>query len=355
MSIAQKVQQIRQSFIERNCDALLVSQPENRRYMSGFTGSAGHLLITPRETLLLTDFRYVEQSAHESPDFEIVQVNGEFHSHLQGLAVNHSLKTIAFESAHVTVAEFDKWRAAAPDVTWVPTERVVEALRMVKDEQELAIIRRAVRLADEAFSHAVPFIRPDATEQEVAWEIESYMRAHGAQKVAFDLIVASGPNGAMPHASVSDRQLRAGEPVVIDIGATVDTYHSDMTRTVCVGIPPVQFRKIYELVLRAQKTVEGALRPGMTGREADQMARDIITEAGFGPQFGHGLGHGVGLAVHEGPRLSQFSSDVLQPGMVVTVEPGIYVPDWGGVRIEDMVVITETGCEILTGSPTDLP
>ena len=349
-----RLQKIRKTLIAQNWDALLISQPENSRYVSGFTGTAGYLLITTSESLLLTDSRFTEQAGRQSPDFEIVQINNEFHTHLPGLVVDHSLSTIAFESAHVAVATFEKWRLATPEVTWVPTERVVETLRMVKDKSELAVIRKAVQLTDEAFAHITPSIHPGVTEQDIAWGIESYMRTHGAEKVAFDLIIASGPNGAMPHATVSQRQIKAGEPFIIDIGAVIDGYHSDMTRTVSVGRTPARLLKIYELVLRAQKTAEAALKPGMTGREADQIARDIITEAGFGPRFGHSLGHGVGLAIHEDPRLSRLSDDVLKPGMVVTVEPGIYLPGWGGVRIEDLVVITKNGCEVLTESPTGL-
>jgi len=354
MSFANRLQQIRETLSAQGWDALLVSQPENRRYLSGFTGSAGYLLITPTASLLLTDSRYIEQAGRQSPTFEVVQVNGEFHSHLPGLTADHGLKTVAFESAHVTVAEFAKWHAAAPEVNWVSTERVVENRRMVKDDDELAAIRQAVHLTDEAFAHVTSLLRPGAPESAIAWEIECYMRTHGAEKVAFELIVASGPNAAMPHATASERAIRAGEPVVLDIGAVVAGYHSDMTRTVSVGRTPKRLAKIHEIVLLAQQVAEAILQPGMTGREADQVAREVIGAAGFGPNFGHSLGHGVGLAIHEGPRLSRLSDDVLQPGMAVTVEPGIYLPGWGGVRIEDLVVITSDGCEVLTQSRRDL-
>lgn len=354
MTFADRLRRIREVLTAQNWDALLVSQPENRRYLSGFTGSAGHLLITSEHALLLTDFRYIEQAGRQASGFEVIQINGEFHSCLPGLAADHTLRTVAFESAHVSVAEFEKWRAALPDVNWAPSAGLVENLRMVKDEAELAAIRRAVALTDEAFAHIASFMRSGVAEREVAWEIECYMRTHGAAKVAFDLIVASGANGAMPHATASSRAIRAGEPVIIDIGAVVDGYHSDMTRTVSLIRVPRRLLQVYKVVLQAQQAAEAALRPGMTGREADQVAREIISAAGFGPNFGHSLGHGVGLAVHEGPRLSRLSDDVLQPGMVVTVEPGIYLPGWGGVRIEDLVIITSDGCEVLTQSRRDL-
>ena len=347
MSI-QRIAVLRKTVSEQGWDAFIVSQPENRRYISGFTGSAGLLFITPDLALLLTDFRYIEQASKEATDFEIVRLTTGFTSQLPVLLSEHSLKTIAFESAHITVAQLKKWQEAASNVDWIPTENAVETLRMIKDEKEVQAIRRAVQLTDEAFAHLTRTLRPHTTELEAAWELESYMRIHGAEKVAFDLILGSGLNGAMPHATSSAKEILPGEPIVIDIGAVVDGYHSDMTRTVCLGRPDERFLEVYDVVLRAQETAERAIRPGITGQEADEIAREVIRDAGFGPHFGHGLGHGVGLAIHEGPRLGQTSTEILQPGMTVTVEPGIYLPDWGGVRIEDLVVITEDGCEILT-------
>jgi Xaa-Pro aminopeptidase len=345
-----RITALRKTLNERAWDAFIVSQPENRRYVSGFTGSAGFLLIAPDLALLLTDFRYIEQARKEAPDFEVIRLTDGLTNHLPQLVREHSLKTIAFESDHITVAQLKKWQESASDVDWIAAESAVETLRMIKDDNEVQAIRRAVRLADEAFAHLARTMRPHTTELEAAWELESYMRTHGAEKVAFDLIVGSGLNGAMPHATSSAKEILPGEPIVIDIGAVVDGYHSDMTRTVCLGQPDERFLEVYDVVLRAQETAEKTIRPGMTGQEADEIARQVITDAGFGPHFGHGLGHGVGIAIHEGPRLGQTSTEVLQSGMVVTIEPGIYLPDWGGVRIEDLAVIVEDGCEILTAT-----
>ena len=346
----QRMTALRGALLAQSLDALVVSQPENRRYLSGFTGSAGLLLITAELSLLLTDSRYVEQAARQAADFRVVQIANSDSRQLAALLEECQLKRVAFESGHLTVAHLRRWQDSAPQVDWVSSEGLVESLRMVKQPDELQAIRTAAGLADEAFSHLINNLHPGVTERQVAWELEVYMRTHGASKVAFDLIVAAGSNGAMPHATVSDREIQPGEPIVIDLGAVFDGYHSDMTRTVCLGRPDERFEEIYSVVLAAQQAAEAALRPGLTGQEVDQIARRIIDEAGFSAEFGHGLGHGVGLAIHEGPRLGQTATDVLQPNMVVTVEPGIYLPGWGGVRVEDLVIITAEGCEVLTGA-----
>ena len=349
----QRIAPLQERLIAEGWDAFVVSTPENRRYLSGFTGSAGLLLIMRDQILLLTDFRYVEQAEREAPDFAISRLTNGFAAQLPTLTGDHELHCIAFESSNISVAQFRDWEKEAPDVQWVPTQEVVEGQRMIKDPDELATIREAVDLTDVAFAHLLELIHPGMTETQAAWELESYMRTHGGEKVAFELIVGSGPNGAQPHATTSERRIRKGEPIVIDIGAVVRGYHSDMTRTICLGQPDERFEEIHAVLLEAQEAAERAIKPGMTGQEADQIARDVITNAGWGAAFGHSLGHGVGLEIHEAPRLGPRSETVLQPGMVVTVEPGIYIPDWGGIRIEDLAVVTETGCEILTRSNKD--
>ena len=346
-----RLEKLRQKLMEEELDAILITQPENRRYLSGFTGSAGVLLISAEQAILATDFRYYEQVAREAPRFQLAKIeSGEkFVDLLPDLIAQVGARRVGFEAAHLPYAQYQEWAEVAEGFELVPTKEWVEDLRAVKDEGELEAIRRAVALADEAMAHILNVMEPGMTERAVAWEIEAYMRTHGADKAAFDIIVASGPKGAMPHARPGDAPLRAGEPIVMDIGARMDGYHSDLTRTVCLGEPDDRFREIYDIVLRAQLAAEEGIRAGMTGREADALARSVIEEAGYGEYFGHGLGHGVGLAVHEKPRLSKLSEEeVLQPGMVVTIEPGIYLPDWGGVRIEDMVVVGEDGVEVLT-------
>ena len=349
-----RLTKLREILTIEGLDAILITQPENRRYLSGFTGSKGMLFISSQQAMLAVPFIYLEQAGKQAPGFKLVRFHREFAVVWPDLVAEISsvqqcrARRVAFESAHLTVAEHGKLDAGDGNVELVPTEGVVEGLRAIKDEDELDIIRKAVALADAAFTYAVEFIEPGMTEREVAWRLEVYMRTHGAEKVAFDLIVGAGPNGAMPHHDVSERVIGEGEPIVMDLGARVAGYHSDLTRTICLGQPDERFTEIYDLVLRAQLAAEAIVRRGIVAGEADNAARQIITEAGYGEQYGHGLGHGVGLAVHEEPLIRQDAEEVLKPGMVFTVEPGIYLPDWGGVRIEDMVLVQEGGVEVLS-------
>jgi Xaa-Pro aminopeptidase len=343
-----RLAKLHQTLAENNLDAIVISQPENCRYLSSFTGTRGVLFISPERAMLAVPFVYLEQARKQAPAFEVVRFQRELAEVWPDLVAEVNASRVAFESGHLTVAEHDKLAAGAEDVELVPTEGIVEGLRAVKDGDELGIIRKTVTLADAAFAHIVEFIEPGMTEQEVAWELEVYMRTHGAEKVAFDLIVGAGPNGALPHHEVSERVIGAGEPIVMDLGARVAGYHSDLTRTICLGQPDERFTEIYDLVLRAQLAAEAAIREGVVAGEADNAARKIIAEAGYGGQYGHGLGHGVGLAVHEDPFIRQGAEEVLEPGMVFTVEPGIYLPDWGGVRLEDMVLVQEDGLEVLS-------
>ena len=347
-----RLRKLREKLAADGLDAMLVTQPQNARYLSGFTGGNGVVLVvTPREAIAVTGFIYREQIQREAPDWELVEVKNKLVSAFPDLIARLGARRIGFESTHVTVDRHREWAEALTDCELVPVKDVVEDLRAVKDEEEIGVIEKAVAVADAAFAHIVEFIRPGMMEKEVGWELEAYMRTHGAEKVSFDIIVGSGPNGAMPHATVSERVIRAGEPIVMDLGAVVDGYCSDMTRTIVIGEPDDTFRAVYDTVLRAQIHAEAKIMPGMTGQEADAIAREIITEAGYGEAFGHSLGHGVGLAVHEKPRVTHMQDgNTLVPGMVFTVEPGVYLPGWGGVRIEDVVVLREDGCQVLTRS-----
>lgn len=351
--MAARLARVRALLAREHLDALLVSQPENRRYLSGFTGSAGWLLISADLALLATDFRYFEQVGLECPDCELVKMPANPVEVLPPMMARLTGNRIGFEADHATYANVQDWATAVPDGEWVPTRGLIVGLRAVKDADELAAMRAAVALTDEALAAVTPQLQVGMTELEVAWRIESYMRTHGAEGVAFELIVAAGPNSARPHARAGGRALCAGEPIVIDIGARVGGYCADLTRTVCLGQPadPERFWGVYNTVLRAQTAAEAALRPGMTGQAGDAVARDLIAAAGYGDYFGHGLGHGVGLAIHEEPRLSRIHTAPLPVGAVLTVEPGIYLPGWGGVRIEDMVVLTDNGIEVLSQSP----
>lgn len=347
-----RLARLRQVMAERQLDAMFITQPENRRYLSGFTGSAGYLLISAREALLATDFRYYEQVQRQSPEFALVRITDRFEDVLPQMVERVGAQRIGFESASVTFDQYQSWTGLTGECEWVATKEIVEELRTIKDAAEIAAIRRAVAIADEAIMHLAEVIRPGMTEREAAWELEAYMRTHGADETSFRIIVAAGPNGAMPHAVTSDRPIQAGEPIVMDLGAKVDGYCSDLTRTFCIGEPKDDlYLRVWHTVLQAQQAAEAGIRAGMSGVAADALARQVIADAGYGDNFGHGLGHGVGLAIHEKPRASRLSEAVLPAGSVLTIEPGIYLPGWGGVRIEDMAVITPDGVDVLTAAP----
>lgn len=345
-----RITKLRQSLLEQELDGILISQPENRRYLSGFTGSAGWLVISAERSILITDFRYFEQVGREAPEFELARIKTRPADLLPEILADLELQRLGFESQDVTMDQWTTLDAAVEGVEWVPLKDTVETIRAVKEESEIEALRRSTALNDAAFAYLLDVIQPGMTEQEAAWQIESYMRTHGASKVAFDLIVAAGPNGALPHARARDHAIQPGEPIVIDIGCVLDGYCSDMTRTICLGKPSPKYLEVWDVVLQAQEAALAATHAGVSGVEADAAARDLITEAGYGPYFGHGLGHGVGLAVHEGPRASRLSEDTFEPGMSLTIEPGIYLPGEFGVRIEDLVIIREEAVEVLTGT-----
>ncbi|SDF10305.1 M24 family metallopeptidase [Sporolituus thermophilus] len=336
---------------QENVDGMIVTKPENRRYFSGFTGTAGMLLITAEGRWLITDFRYIEQAARQAPDFEVVRHGSGIYETLAGLLKPLGLARIGFEADYVT---WDVYHALNASVGAELVPLRLDGLRMVKDHDELLLLKKAVAIADHAFEHILSFIKPGISEREIALELEFAMRRQGAEKAAFDIIVASGARSALPHGVASEKIIEAGDLVTLDFGAVYQGYHSDITRTVVIGRASAKQRQIYDIVLAAQQTGVSALSPGLAGSEVDKAARAVIADAGYGEFFGHGLGHGVGLAIHEEPRLSPTGSVILEENMVVTVEPGIYLPEWGGVRIEDMVVLTASGCEVLTGSSKQL-
>lgn len=348
----QRVERVRQKMHESGLDVLLVMQPENRRYLTGFTGSAGVVVLTADQALLLVDFRYVEQAAGQSPGFEIVRVKNRLEEDLPPIVERLGGKRWGFESHHVTVSQHEQVKPIFEQagIALEGVERLVEGLRSAKSPEEVALLREAVRITDLAFAHFLEWVRPGVSEGEGAWEIEKTMRENGAEAPSFPVILASGPNGAMSHHRPGDRLLQPGEPIVVDMGAVHQGYQADMTRTICLGPADDRFWEIYRVVRAAQEEAEAGLRPGMRGVDADALARQVIVEAGYGEQFGHGLGHSVGLSTHERPMLSPQSEDPIPAGMTVTVEPGIYFPGWGGVRIEDVVLVGEGGTEVLTRS-----
>lgn len=356
VSALSRVEKLRARLRERDLDAFFCLQPENRRYLSGFTGTTGMVVVTAGGAHFLTDFRYVEQAERQAQGFTVhrVQEQNAYTQVLGEILRREGARRVGFESDFLTVDGHARYAKELEGVELVPAAGMVEAIRQVKEPDEIEAIRRAAALADAAFEHVLTFLRPGVTEREVALELEFFMKRNGATALAFDTIVASGPRSSLPHGVASDRVIGRGELVTLDFGCVVDGYCSDMTRTVAVGEPDEKQREIYRIVLEAQARGLEAARPGVPGKDVDAACRDYIAARGYGDNFGHTTGHGVGLAVHEGPRLSSKAEEALVPGNVVTVEPGIYLPGWGGVRIEDLVVITENGCEILSRSPKAL-
>jgi Xaa-Pro aminopeptidase len=346
-----RLQRLRRLIVKKGLDGLVVSQPDNVRYLSGFTGS-GWLLISGRDGVLATDFRYTEQAKQESPGFEITQIKQEPHNWLPDLALDLGWCRLGFEANHTSYDAYQKLgqaiRTKQVNLELVPTTGIVEQLRAVKEPEELRFITEAVQLADAALEEAKRVVRPGVTEKEVAWEIEKNLRQRGSEGVAFEIIVASGPNSALPHARPTDKAICDGEPVLIDMGARVNGYCSDLSRTLFLGGAAGTFQKVYGIVQEAQTAALDGVRSEMAASQADQLARGVIERAGYGDAFGHGLGHGVGLAVHEFPRLGLSSSEPLADGMVFTIEPGIYLAGQGGVRIEDMVVLENGKARVLT-------
>ncbi|NLA07815.1 MAG: aminopeptidase P family protein [Firmicutes bacterium] len=345
---------LREKLSPAGIDGLLITRPENRRYMTGFTGSAGVVVVTADDACFITDFRYVEQAAYQAPEFTVIKHEVKIADTLRAVAEKAGIKKLGFEKDVITYKQHETFSSALPGIELVPTEGIVETLRTVKDEHEIDYIRRAEAIGDAAFSHILDIIKPGMTEIDVALEIEWFMRKSGAEGIGFEVIIASGECGAMPHGVASSKKLAEGELIVMDFGAVYQGYRGDMTRTVSLGKASPEQRRIYDIVLQAQEAALQGILPGKTGKEIDGLARKVIEEAGYGENFGHGLGHGVGLAVHEEPRLSVTAAEELRPGMVVTVEPGIYLPGFLGVRIEDLVVVSESGIMNLTSSPKEL-
>jgi len=337
---------------EKEIDGILISQPENRLYLSGFDGSAGFLLITPQDTILATDFRYIEQAKRQAPGYEIFRITNDIAKWFPELVTSLKLKRLGFEAEHITFALYQRLsetlNKAQPQVELVSLGGLVESLRAIKEPEELELITRAVAIADNAFDYIEDKIHTGMSEKELAWEIEKFMREKGSETIPFEIIVASGPNSALPHAKPSLRKIQSREPVVIDIGTRCGGYSSDLSRTICPGTPDSTFNKVYATVLRAQIAAMDGIKEDMTGEQADRLARAVIEQAGYGEAFGHGLGHGIGLAPHELPRLGPGSAESLTSGMVFTIEPGIYLTGWGGVRIEDVVVMEDGKAKVIS-------
>ena len=356
-AVAGRIDNLRSRFKDLEIDAFLVTDDENRRYLSGFVGTAGYLFITPKSAVLATDSRYTEQAGDQAPDYRVDGSRGRLDG-LAALAGEEGVKRLGVEADHVTVHLLDRFKAAASEsdngakqLELVPTTGVPLGLRAFKDADELALLQRSIDIADKAFTTVAETIRAGDTEEEIAWRIEVAVREQGAESLSFPTIVGSGPNAALPHHRAGERKIQEGESIVIDMGARYRGYCSDLTRTVVVGEPDDQFKKVYDTVLAAQLMAIESVEAGMTGAEVDNLARAVIVEAGYGELFGHSLGHGVGLEVHEAPWVASRVEDKLRDGMTFTIEPGIYISGWGGVRIEDIVVLENGRARVLSHAP----
>jgi len=338
-----------------NIDAVLISNGNNMRYVSGFAGETGYLYISGKRHAVITDFRYTYQAEAEAEGYEIITIgSGGYEEAIGNVVKADNVRKLGFESEDMLYSTYDNFKQALDFIELVPIKDEVTRLRRIKTPNELEYIRQAESIGDKVFSEILTFIKPGVTELEVAARIEYLMKLNGAQKTSFDTIVASGVNSSMPHAVPTTKKIEKGDFVTMDFGCVYEGYCSDMTRTIVVGKASDKQKEIYNIVLEAQLAALDFLKAGYKGKEVDKVARDIIYKAGYEGCFGHGLGHSVGLFIHENPRLSPGEDDIIEAGMIETVEPGIYVRGFGGVRIEDLVEVTESGVVNYTHSDKSL-
>lgn len=346
MSKFEKLMQV----LPEGIDAAIITDDINRRYFTGMKSSAGTVLVFRDKAYLIIDFRYIEKATKTVKDAEVV-LQGRLYDQINELLEKHGAKTLAIESATMTVASLNLLKAritAAEVVASDELSNAITQLRIVKTQDEIDKIIKAQRIAEAAFEDVLNFIRPGVTEREIGLRLDYYMLSHGAEALSFDTIALTGANTSLPHGVPGETVVENGTFVLMDYGAMYDGYHSDMTRTVCVGKPTEKMELVYNTVLKAQLDAIDAIKAGVIGKDIDKIARDVITNAGYGDKFGHSLGHGVGVEIHEAPNAAPSSEHIFKENMIVTVEPGIYLPDEFGVRIEDFVIIKENGCENMT-------
>ncbi len=354
MTSPSRLSRLRQRMRSAGLDALLVSSPSDVRYLTGFTGSNALAIVRRRSLTLVTDTRYELQSSMEARGIRRIISRDSL---AQGVAMAQGLdglRIVGFEAQHVTYAQYRQLRRLFPGVEFRSTADIVGDVATVKDRMEIRAIRRAAAISDAVFGELLPLLKPGVRELDVAAEISYRHRRHGAAGDSFEAIVVSGERGALPHGRATARRIRRGDLVTLDFGCVVDGYCSDLTRTVAIGRVAQETRRAYEIVLEAQTAAIEAAQPGMLGRDLDSVAREHISRAGYGKHFNHSLGHGIGLRIHERPRVSMASRDRLRQGNVITIEPGVYLPGRWGLRIEDDVLITASGCTVLTTSPKQL-
>lgn len=350
-----QIQSLLQKMQALNIENALISEIENVRWLTGFTGSSAFVIINKNGGTFITDSRYTEQASEQVKDFEI-KIYANPKTTIDAIleaTQEMQIKTLAFESEHVTVARIEEWKSKSSEINWTPIERLIAPLRMIKSPEEIAKIQQACHLADATFEHVQRMLQPGVTEFDICLDIEFYIRRNGA-KLAFDPIVVSGPRSARPHGEPSERKLTNGDFVTLDFGAALDGYCSDLTRTVVIGKATEKHKEVYHAVLEAQNAALSAMKPSVPCKDIDQIARNELEKQNLAKYFGHGLGHGLGRAVHDAGSLGPSSKDTLETGQVWTVEPGVYIEGFGGCRIEDDIVITDYGYKLLTHAPKHL-
>lgn len=350
-----RIAKLREKMGAENIDAVFLAGDHNRNYLSGFTGNESYSLITMDKAFFITDSRFTEQASQQVDGYELIETgrNKTLAEMLSDLAIENSIKNLGFEEDVLTFKAYSEYRERLK-CGFVPMKGMVERIRMIKDAAELDIMRKAAAIADEAFGHMLGFIQPGMTEREIGIELEMHMKKNGAASLSFPSIVASGTRSSLPHGEATEKRVAVGEFLTLDYGCVYKEYCSDMTRTIVLGKPSEKMVEIYNVVLEAQLLAAKSFREGAVAVDVDRIARDYIAKAGYGENFGHSLGHGVGRQVHEAPTIGYRNSTVLKAGMVVTNEPGIYLPGFGGVRIEDILVITEDGSEVMSKSTKEL-
>ncbi|MGM0123678.1 xaa-Pro dipeptidase [Enterococcus sp. AZ194] len=348
-----RVNKLREEMKKDGLDSILVTSKYNLRYLTNFTGTTGLAVVTLDKAFFVTDFRYTEQAAAQAQGFEVIQNVGPIFDEVANLVKKEELQKLGFEEMHVTFAEYSILDEVIM-AELIPVAGLIEELREIKDEEEIALVKKACQIADAGFAYILKTIKPGMTEIEVANLLDFHMRSLGASEVSFETIVASGYRSAMPHGVASEKVIQQGEMITLDFGCYYQGYVSDMTRTFAIGDPGEKMKEIHQIVLDAQLKVIEAAQPGVTGVQLDAVARDYITKMGYGEAFGHSTGHGIGLEIHEGPNVSFRAEEAFVPGNIITDEPGIYLAGLGGVRIEDDLLITTSGNEILTSSPKEL-
>lgn len=348
-----RLKELRKKMQDNSMDGVLLVGDSNRNYITGFTGEESFALITGEKAIFITDSRYVSQAKAEVKHFEIMEYRISIHEFVANLAEKLCVKTLGFEENIITYGDYKKYSEKFKGEL-KPLNGMVEELRIVKDEFEVKCIKKAASIADKAFEKILEVIKPNITEKDLSSELEYLMKKMGASDLSFDTIVASGKRSSLPHGRASAKVIEEGDFITFDFGCIYNGYCSDMTRTIAVGSISEEMKKVYDVVLTAQKMAIEKIKPGVVASDVDKCARNYITKMGYGRYFGHGLGHGVGRDIHEEPRLSPKGNKILNPGMIVTDEPGIYIENSFGVRIEDLILVTEDGCEIISKSPKDL-